>query len=273
MKLNEWSEDEPDLHEAQILAMHLARSAGKTVLEMRKEGALAAKGKSAAIGDVVTAADRASEKMIVDGIRARYSRHSIRGEEETNIVMHQSPYEWIIDPIDGTLNFTKHRPFSVSIGLVKQGAPLLGVLYFPDDDVLLSAIKGEGTMRNGQHIHRRTTVPFSQARIEIDVSAKGKDEEELARFRDPVRPDALRPFCCTSAARRIIEGDLDAYICGGLTPYDLAAEIIILQEAGCSAEGIFERIDLSKAQNPFISASDAALVEEIRRRITCGTRN
>jgi hypothetical protein len=78
-----------------------------------------------------------------------------------------------------------------------------------------------------------------------------------------------RPFCCTWAARKIVEGSYDAYLCGGgLTPYDLAAAMVILREAGCAIEGMNDDIDLERAKNPVIMATDHSLLEYIQTHIT-----
>lgn len=271
---NRESNEALNLQEALFFAKNLARSAGSLVLSMRQK-TLSVVQKSDEVSNIVTDADKASEKLICRELHKKFPTHSIRGEEDQdNTQSGQSDYEWIIDPIDGTLNFTNNRPFSVSIGLSCKGEPVLGVLYFPDDKTTFSAITGEGAFCNDHSIERTTSKPLKEARVGFDVSSNGDEIQELARFRQPLKKSGAtvseRMFCSTNAAREIMEGKIDAYVCGGgLTPYDLTAMMIILREAGCSAEGMFDpRIDLTNPKTPFIAGANSALIAEIREVIT-----
>ena len=263
----EQRETEPDLVATLHFARELAQEAGALVLEIRRKNLLDTKFKSNDEADMVTAADLAAEKLIATALKQKFPNYSIRGEEGTN-ERSKSDYEWIIDPIDGTLNFSRNKPFGISIGLVHRGTSVLGAVFYPDDDTMLSAIKDKGAWINGKPVRKRTAdVPLNQARIGFDVSANGNAENEIRRFEAPVRQhvnSTERIYCSTYAARRIIEGTLDAYICGGgLTPYDLAAVTVILREAGCHPAGFEGKIDFSDKKIPFAAFASSGLESDV----------
>ncbi|TSC78623.1 MAG: Archaeal fructose-1,6-bisphosphatase of inositol monophosphatase family [Candidatus Peregrinibacteria bacterium Gr01-1014_25] len=252
--------------EAMSFARDLARRAGELALEIRRDGNLDIEQKTAEAQNIVTRADRACEELIAAAIRQRYPNHAVRGEEG---VANQagSRWQWIIDPIDGTYNFSRGRIFSVSIGLAHDGESVAGALFFPDDAVLLSATRGGGADRNGTRIERSSVVKLADARLAFDVSAGGDEVREIASYRQPLEAHVAsveRTYCSTSAARGIIEGTYDAHICGGLTPYDIAAAIVILREAGCAVACIDQKhIDIDREKIPLIMAADPQLLEEI----------
>jgi myo-inositol-1(or 4)-monophosphatase len=96
--------------------------------------------------DLVTDIDKASEKHITDFIKKKYPSHGILAEEGGNI-RNGSEYAWVIDPLDGTVNFTHGLPiFSISIGLQKEGKTIAGVVYDVEMDVLYLAERGEELM-------------------------------------------------------------------------------------------------------------------------------
>lgn len=283
----EAAEKELNLDEALAVALDLAHEAGREVLRMRAEHKIDIEKKFDVNGEesnIVTAADKAAEALIVQGLKRvkEFQNHSIRGEEGAT-EKKSSRYEWIIDPIDGTFNFSRNRPFSVSIGLAVDGKSTVGVLYFPDDNVTLSAIAGKGAFRETTNMHGETKkermkkdaaaphVPLSDVRLGFDVSSGGNDAEQMKKFRLPIQGKVRsidRHYCSTSSARQIMEGKIDAYVCGGgLTPFDLAAMMVIMNEAGYVIEGMNEPLDLAKEKNPIIMASDQALRNEILRHI------
>ena len=102
--------------------------------------------------DVVTVADKESERYIIGEISRAYPHHSILGEESG---MHpgDAEYCWVIDPLDGTTNYSQGLPiFTVSIGLQYKGDTILGVVYAPYLDELYEACKGRGAVLNGHPI-------------------------------------------------------------------------------------------------------------------------
>src|SRR5512140_1266356 len=102
--------------------------------------------------DLVTVADRESEKLIVARIRERFPQHDILGEEGTRQES-GAEFKWYVDPLDGTTNFAHGFPvFCVSMGLERKGERIAGVLYDPTRDELFAAEKGSGATLNGQRL-------------------------------------------------------------------------------------------------------------------------
>lgn len=186
--------------------------------------------------DVVTAADKAAERLIIDSIHAKYPTHSILSEESGDD-SHDSPYRWIIDPLDGTTNFSAGLPlFSVSIGLEYRGEMLLGVVYAPYLREMFHAVKGCGAYLNDTPIHPSSTDRLSHAVVATGFPVD-KDTtpdcnlDNVARVLPLVRGmrrlgSAAIDLCYVAA------GYLDAYWELNLHAWDVAAGSIIIAEAG-----------------------------------------
>ena len=102
--------------------------------------------------DLVTDLDRRYEHLIAERLLNQFPSHGFHGEEQGPINP-QATEQWIVDPLDGTMNFVHGLPlFAVSIGLVRRGHPCLGVVYDPMHDELFSAIRGVGARLNGTPI-------------------------------------------------------------------------------------------------------------------------
>lgn len=186
--------------------------------------------------DVVTAADKAAERLIIDSIHAKYPTHSILSEE-SGADSHDSHYRWIIDPLDGTTNFSAGLPlFSVSIGLEYRGEMLLGVVYAPYLREMFHAVKGCGAYLNDTPIHPSSTDLLSHAVVATGFPVD-KDTspdcnlDNVARVLPLVRGmrrlgSAAIDLCYVAA------GYLDAYWELNLHAWDVAAGSIIIAEAG-----------------------------------------
>lgn len=186
--------------------------------------------------DLVTAYDRETEDFLVAGILAKYPEHNIFGEE-TGKTDKISEYCWVIDPIDGTTSFVHGQPFySISIALQKKGETILGVVYAPKLNEMFWSEKGQGAFRNGTSIRVSKRDKLIQS-----VLSTG-----FACLRAELPKNNLERFCRITPKLRGIRRfgsaavDLSYVACGclegfwemNLKPYDVAAGILILQEAG-----------------------------------------
>lgn len=138
------------VHDLQF-AIELARGAGRIVLDHYGKVERLTKTHAAANQEAVTEADRASQRHIVTGLRKRFARDGIVGEESetgesiTSEIPDPNGRVWVIDPIDGTNNFVAGLGnFAVCIGLLERGEPVLGVVYDVSRDLMYSAAKGQG---------------------------------------------------------------------------------------------------------------------------------
>lgn len=188
------------------------------------------------IHDVVTVVDKESEAYLLSRIAEVYPSHSVLGEESGN---HQKEgeYTWVVDPLDGTNNFSQGLPiFTVSIGIQYKGETLIGVVYAPYFDELYTAIKGKGSFMNGQKIQ----VSAKDA-LNVSVLATGfpydkdvnpdNNVNNVGRILPQVRGlrrmgSAAYDLCCVAA------GWLDGYWEFNLQPWDVCAGILIVEEAG-----------------------------------------
>lgn len=188
------------------------------------------------INNLVTQADFASEKAIMDVIKSAYPEDGIVSEESAEIEA-KSDYKWIIDPIDGTVNFANGIPICcVSIGLEFQGAMLMGVVYNPLINELFFAEKGKGATLNGEAIHVSqkkeviksclvTGFPYTYLEMPngpIEVFSR------LIKKGIPVRRlgSAAIDLCW------VADGRFDGFYEHQLHAWDSAAGFLIVEEAG-----------------------------------------
>jgi len=185
---------------------------------------------------LVTEMDLLAEKVIVSEIRKRYPDHSLLAEEKTDL-RGDSPYRWVIDPLDGTTNYAHGYPvFSLSIALEKAGEVILGVVYDPTRDELFVGKKGKGARLNGRKIHVSSTPKLSECLLATGFPYDIR--ETAADNFDHFRNFALR----VHAVRRAGSAALDlCYVAAGrfdgfwemkLGPWDLAAGSLMVREAG-----------------------------------------
>ena len=129
---------------------------------------------------IVTEADERAEERIIEVIKAQYPDHGFLGEE-TGEQNADAEYIWIIDPLDGTRNFVNGIPiFAVSIGLVRSGKPVAGVIYNPVTDTLFAGEEGRGAYWNGKQIHV-SDREAKAATFTIGTSAKAEDKNLVAQ--------------------------------------------------------------------------------------------
>jgi len=188
------------------------------------------------INNLVTEVDMLCEAKIIEIIKSNYPTHTIISEEEGS-EENNSDYKWIIDPIDGTVNFAHHIPICcVSIGLSYKDQMLLGVVYNPMMNELFFAEKGKGAFLNDQPIRVSEKTDFRKACLVTGFPYKWPDENEhpikvFERFilqGLPVRRlgSAAIDLCWVACGR------FDGFWEYNLNPWDIAAGYLIVEEAG-----------------------------------------
>lgn len=220
-------------------AMKAARKAGEVQLkhigEFKSIGFKDVLGKN----DIVTKVDTDCEALIIESIKNKYPQHSILAEEGTGDSSNtDSGYRWIIDPLDGTMNYSNEFPFfCVSIALEYKGEIVLGVIYEPVRDEMFSAEKGEGAMLNGKGISVSETKKIENCFVVCGTfyyHDKPLMEKHLSILREVnlkvrgVRRDgsASLDLCYVACGR------YDAFWECGLKAWDVAAGGLIIAEAG-----------------------------------------
>ena len=188
-------------------------------------------------GDLVTIADRQAEVAVLQVLERHCPEIAIVAEESGLLGDQGGDWVWAIDPLDGTTNFAHQYPFSaVSIGLLYQGQPVLGVVYDPFHQDLFRAAKGLGATRNRQPIRVSSAPRLSQSLL---VTGFAYDRRET-------QDNNYAEFCylthLTQGVRRggsasmdlayVACGRLDGYWERGLSVWDIAAGVVLVQEAG-----------------------------------------
>ena len=185
--------------------------------------------------DLVTAADRASENLIVERIRARFPEHSIVAEEGGG---HKgsSDYCWYVDPLDGTTNFAHGFPmYNATLAVEHAGEMLAGAIFDPIRQEMFSAERGSGAYLNGERIHVSTVATIADSLVATGFPSRKRHENVNVHF-------YYQLAMLTHGVRRAGSAALDlAYVaCGrleafwefGLNPWDMAAGLLIVKEAG-----------------------------------------
>ncbi len=214
-----------------------AAASGGAVLQKYwgKLGEIEEKGRS---GDLVTAADREAEAAIVQVLRRHFPHHAILAEESGwQQASPQREFVWAVDPLDGTTNFAHQYPFySVSVALLFQGEPVVGVVLDPLRQDVFRAAQGLGATCNRQPIQVSRTETLERSLL---VTGFAYDRRET--------PDNnYAEFChlthrCQGVRRGgsaaidlayVAWGRLDGYWERGLSPWDIAAGVVLVREAG-----------------------------------------
>lgn len=244
------------------LARSLAVEAGELIQSMRPSVDLAGDTKSSTV-DVVTAADRAAEALIVDRLGSERPDDAILGEEGTGS-SGTSGVRWIIDPIDGTTNYVYGIPsYGVSIGVEIAGALMVGVVYEPVFERCYAARTGGPATKNGVPISVNSDPSVETALVATGfgyVADRRRGQAEvllglLPRVRDIRRFGSAALDLCYLA-----EGQVDAYYERGLNLWDLAAGLVIARAAGA----VIGDLRGNQPSDVFTLASNPALFEPLR---------
>ncbi len=199
--------------------------------------------------DLVTVADRTSEKLIVERLHATFPEHGIYGEEGTRSHL-ESEYRWYIDPLDGTTNFAHGFPvFCVSMGLERRakslkpsedGEIVAAVIYDPLREEMFTAEKGKGAYLNGKRIHVSGTRTLAEALVATGFPSRKRHENPNVHF---YQEFTLRSHGVRRAGSAALDlaytacGRLDAYWEFNLNPWDTSAGALLVTEAGGTMTG------------------------------------
>lgn len=219
-------------------AIQTAREAG-AILADRLGRALTVSNKGDI--DLVTEADLASEKLIIERIRSHYPRHAILAEESgatagVESVPGKTEWRWIIDPLDGTTNYAHGYPcFCVSIALERSGAIEVAVIYDPTRDELFAAERGQGAHLNGRRMRVSAVEDLNSAMLctgfPYNVRERPDFAREFANF--TMKAQAVRRDGSAAIDLAYVAcGRFDGFWEDGLNAWDVAAGVLLIEEAG-----------------------------------------
>jgi myo-inositol-1(or 4)-monophosphatase len=190
--------------------------------------------------DLVTEADLASERLMIDAIRARFPHHAILSEEglgDRDVDAGEVPYLWLVDPLDGTVNYAHGFPvWSVTLALANREQVVLGVAYDPLLDEMFWAERGQGAWCNSRRLHVSTVSRLQEALLatgfayQLDALA----DNNLAEFNAMVlhAQGVRRGGSAVLDLAYVAAGRLDAYWEMQLQPWDWATGWLLVEEAG-----------------------------------------
>ncbi len=213
------------------LAVSLAKKAGIFLLNnFGKVKEIESKGDR----NLATNLDKEAEKIIVDGIRAKFPGHGILAEEGGATGLDKD-YLWVIDPLDGTHNFIRDiNIFGVSIGILYKNRFVTGAIYMPLDDELYVGEKGSGAYKNDKKIHVSSCKELKECSISFDSSIRYSPEIMLGVLGDLAKEVFnVRMFgSSVRALSYLAEGKLDFTVEFYDRPWDFSGGVCLIEEAG-----------------------------------------
>lgn len=214
--------------------------------------------------DLVTEADRASERLVVERLRSHFPSHSIVAEEGGGRDA-ASEYRWYVDPLDGTTNFFHGFPmFNVTLGLERAGELIAGCVYDPLRDEMFAAERGGGAWLNGSRIQVSKLPRLEEALVATGFPSRKRHLSVNVHFFYQMSmwsQGARRAGSAALDLSYVACGRLDAFWEFGLKPWDMAAGVLLVAEAGGKVSdmrgGPFEIL------GPHVLADNALVHEEV----------
>jgi myo-inositol-1(or 4)-monophosphatase len=210
----------------------MAREAGSLLMEyFRQHVKIEYKGDV----DLVTVADRKSDALILERIRHQFPTHDVMGEEGARIET-GSEYKWYVDPLDGTTNFAHSFPvFCVSLAVEHRGQRVAGVIYDPTRDEMFTAELGSGARLNGQPMHVSTIGNLGESLVGTGFPSHKRHKNPNIYFYHQITLRTHGVRRAGSAALdlcNVASGRFDGYWEFNLNPWDTAAGVLMVEEAG-----------------------------------------
>jgi myo-inositol-1(or 4)-monophosphatase len=244
------------------LAVDVARDAGRLIVEDRPRGMGVTDTKTTAT-DIVTVMDQRSEQLIVDRIAAARPDDGFLGEEGA-ARDGTSGVSWVVDPIDGTVNYLYEIPaYAVSIAAAIDDEVVAGAVLNPVLGELWTALRGEGAWLDGRRLEAAAPPPLELALVATGFGYDARRRSRQAEILQAVLPavrDVRRFGAASLDLCAVATGRVDAFYEQGLKPWDLAAGGLVASEAGASVTGLHGR----PAGEDFVVAARPPLVGMLR---------
>ncbi|HLG98063.1 MAG TPA: inositol monophosphatase family protein [Bryobacteraceae bacterium] len=210
--------------------------------------------------DLVTEADRTSEQLVLDRLRAHFPTHSIVAEEGGRH-SGSSDYCWYVDPLDGTTNFAHGFPmYNVTLALEHAGELIAGVIFDPEHNEMFSAERGSGAYLNNRRIRVSKVGRIEDALVATGFPSKKRHQDinvhfyyQLAMITHGVR----RAGAAALDLAYVASGRLDGFWEFGLNPWDMAAGVLLIEEAGGKCSDM--RGEPAKLRGPHLLADNGPI--------------
>lgn len=244
------------------LAIEAATRAGDLLLE-QFVGPARGVGSKTTPTDLVSDADRDAEALLIDLISRARPDDGILGEEGAD-ERSSSGLRWVIDPLDGTVNFLFRIPvWAVSIALEDQQGAVVGVVHDPNRGETFSSVRGDGTSLNGSPVAVSVRGELARALVgtgfSYDAEARAV-QAEIVRKVLPVVRDVRRTGSAALDLAWVACGRLDGFYEAPMEAWDRAAGVLLIQEAG----GVVSELPAPKDMSPGVIAGNAAVHDALR---------
>ncbi|PRO64762.1 inositol monophosphatase family protein [Alkalicoccus urumqiensis] len=216
--------------------------------------------------DLVTDVDKSVEALFQQRINEEFPGHRLMGEEGSHENIHDlDGVVWILDPIDGTVNFVHMGTnFAISLGIFENGKPVYGVVLDVMNDEWFTAEAGQGAYLNGRKLQKLNPVPLEKALVSFNTGWMLKDE----KLREVVRTvRGTRSYGSAAIELAYVAaGRLDAYISFHLAPWDIAGGCILIEETGGIATN-YKGEPLDFLEKDTLFAANPAVYKELREAL------
>lgn len=253
------------------VAIVLAKKAGYEIKRIIREEDLKIKEKG--IKDVLTVADASSEKIITTEIKKIFPNDTIIAEEGGIEQNGNSNFTWAIDPLDGTINFSRKIPFyCVSIGYMKDKVPEGGAIYIPETDELFVCERGKGAYCNGKRIHVSNVSTMEKSLATIGFNNRYK---EMVTWFNKIHSLSMvklqnveKLFSTVISLCYVASGRTEAHMEMYCFLWDICVGTLLVEEAGGKVSTILsEKIDYSQIEKQSIVASNGIIYEKFAKII------
>ena len=228
----EWPDSRVSAEELLSVAVDAAREAGAILKDWAGRVTITEKSQA----NLVTEADFASQQAIHQRIHSRFRDHNFLGEEGLAETNSDSPWRWVIDPLDGTSNYVHGFPYyAVNIAAEFGKELMIAVTFDPNRDELFTAVRGRGAFVNGQPIRPTRVKALRDAMVVASLPVACRPEHRAVQQFLKVMPHVQTVQRTGSAALNLAyaaAGRIDAFWSSSLKPWDMAAGILLVQEAG-----------------------------------------
>ena len=224
--------------------------------------------------DLLTEVDLETQRRIVEKIQAVFPDDCIVGEEEEFSKFPEDPNVrcWIIDPIDGTSNFIRciFPEYGISIAFAEGGQPVAGGIGFPGLGDVFLAQRGEGATRNGKPLQVTNAAEIGLARVEVDFGRTPTRQATMDQAGEViVKAGQFRCHCSAVVGLcSVATGDCDAFVHTSLPPWDYAAGMVIVEEAGGRSSDFRGNPISLFGDNPGILVTNGSVHDDLLRHLT-----
>ena len=260
-----------NLSERTKLAIELAKLAGNEIKKILHEEDIQTKEKG--LNDVVTLADIESEKIIVEKIKEIFPNDTIIAEENGTYDGGNSEYSWAIDPLDGTMNYSRLMPYyCVSIGFMKDNKSEGGAVYIPETDELYYCEKGKGAYCNDKRIEVSKVGDISKSLTTIGFNNRYPEEREFFNsIHDKCMNKMLnveKLFSTVISLCYVASGKIESHFELDCFLWDICVGSLLIEEAGGKCSSLNnENVDYSKIDKQIIIATNGNIHDDFEKLI------